>query len=451
MNMFKYAFFIMVLLLSAAISQAQTERPNFILILSDDQSWKGTSVLMDPDEPESKSDYYKTPNLERLASMGMRFTNGYSPAPFCCPTRRSLQIGQFPARQNLFHEQKKIEEYYEKQPNISGTLKGIDKRYKTAHFGKWDFRSKVLTPSRLGYDESDGATGNAGGGSRDSGGPAAKEDPKRIDDVTDSACAFMETCISQGNPFYVQLSHWAVHLDVYYKQETLDKVNGREKGLIHNLATFAAMTEDLDTGIGRLLDKVEELGLLENTYIIFMSDNGGRIDIPGEEPTELNAPLRSGKGSMYEGGIRVPFMICGPGIEKGVSSDVPVSGVDLLPTMADLAGRPIQHDRLDGGSLKKLLHGESNSVLRNQDYLIFHHAITRYPQSAIRLGDYKLVKTYEENLIELYDLSKDFREQNNLAKKMPEKVQELDAKLDGYLNEVKATKKYTRKKKKSTK
>ena len=317
MNMFKYAFFIMVLLLSAEISPARAERPNFILILSDDQSWKGTSVLMNPDEPESKSDYYKTPNLERLASMGMRFTNGYSPAPFCCPTRRSLQIGQFPARQNLFHEQKKIEEYYEKQPNISGTLKGIDKRYKTAHFGKWDFRSKVLTPSRLGYDESDGATGNAGGGSRDSGGPAAKEDPKRIDDVTDSACAFMETCISQENPFYVQLSHWAVHLDVYYKQETLDKVNEREKGLIHNLATFAAMTEDLDTGIGRLLDRVEELGLLENTYIIFMSDNGGRIDIPGEEPTELNAPLRSGKGSMYEGGIRVPFMICGPGIEKG--------------------------------------------------------------------------------------------------------------------------------------
>ena len=106
---------------------------------------------------------------------------------------------------------------------------------------------------------------------------------------------------------------------------------------------------------------------------------------------------------------------------------------------------------MDGGSLKKLLHGDSNTVHRNQDYLIFHHAITRYPQSAIRLGDYKLVKTYEENLIELYDLSKDFREQNNLAKKMPEKVQELDAKLDGYLNEVKATKKYTRKKKKSKK
>jgi arylsulfatase A-like enzyme len=428
-----------MLLFLFGVLTAQAKSPNFILILSDDQSWKGTSVLMNPELPESRSDYYLTPNLERLASMGMRFTDGYSPAPFCCPTRRSLQIGQSPARHIYQQDQTGWTDYYRQQPNICGVLKGIDKTYKTAHFGKWDHRFDEIPPAEMGYDESDGPTRNADGGSKNSGGPAAKEDPKKIDYLTDRACGFIENCVSQGNPFYLQVSHYAVHLDIYYKQQTLEAVNKRKKGKLHDISNFAAMTEDLDTGIGRLLNKVEELGLLDSTYIIFMSDNGGRTAMPGEETQDLNLPLRNGKGTMYEGGIRVPFMICGPGIEKNACSSVPVSGVDLLPTLADLAGGTFHHERLDGGSLKNLIKGKANSVQRNQDFLVFHHAVKRKPQSAIRQGDYKLVKTYLDNKVELFDLSKDFEEKINLADQMPAKRKELEDALESYLQQARAT------------
>jgi arylsulfatase A-like enzyme len=173
-----------------------------------------------------------------------------------------------------------------------------------------------------------------------------------------------------------------------------------------------------------------------------MSDNGGRRTIPGEKSQDLNLPLRNGKGTMYEGGIRVPFMICGPGIEKNTCSSVPVSGVDLLPTMADLAGGTMQHERLDGGSLKNLVKGKAAGVQRNQNFLVFHHAVKRRPQSAIRQGDYKLVKTYREDKVELFDLSKDFAEKNDLADQMPGKRKELEAALERYLQQARATVEY---------
>jgi len=433
---------IFTLTLSALHSGEIPERPNFILILSDDQSWRGSSVRMDPSNPESKSDYYQTPNLERLFDRGIRFTQGYAPGPICCPTRRSIQIGQNTARHMYQKDQPGWTDYYRQQPSIPQSLKAIDANYRAAHFGKWDMRFDHITPKAMGYDVSDGNTTNSEGGPKNSKDPSASEDPKLIGHVSKRAEDFMRQCRDDDKPFYLQVSHYAVHLKVFYRQETLDELSGRPKGEVHRDAGFAAMTEDLDTGIGKLLHTVEELGLKENTYIIFMSDNGGRVAPSKLKAPNQNTPLRDGKHSMYEGGIRVPFTISGPGIKAGAVSHVPVSGIDLLPTMTDLAGRTLEHENLDGGSLRPLLMGRSEEVQRSKDFLIFHKAVTREPHSAIRKGSYKLVKAWDEDRVELFDLSKDLGESRDLSSKMPEKTDELHRQLVSYLDEVNATTKF---------
>ena len=296
-----------------------------------------------------------------------------------------------------------------------------------------------VTPEQLGYDESDGNTDNGEGGAKNSKLPSASEDPKLIGHVTHRAEEFMRECKKDGHPFYVQLSHYAVHWKVFYKQETLDTVNKRSVGEVHQDPGFAAMTEDLDDGIGQLMQTIKKLGLEKNTYVIFMSDNGGRVSTSKIKAPNQNTPLRDGKHSLYEGGIRVPFTISGPGIKPGTVSTVPVTGVDLLPTITDLAGKELHHDHLDGGSLKLLLRGKSKVVKRSEDFLLFHTAVTREPLSAIRQGDYKLVKTWDENKVELFDLSKDLEEKKDLSNKLPEKTEELHQLLIDYLDRVHAT------------
>ena len=171
-----------------------------------------------------------------------------------------------------------------------------------------------------------------------------------------------------------------------------------------------------------------------------MSDNGGRRSqtIGGEQTVPRNYPLRDGKGTMYEGGIRVPFVVAGPNVAKNSHSDVPVVGTDILPTLADLAGyRESLPEALDGGSFKNVIHNQGKGeISRNRPYIIFHHAVNRRPQSAIREGNFKLVKTWEQNRLELFDLSKDVSEANNLAEEMPEKTRELEEKLVSFLEEV---------------
>ncbi len=193
--------------------------PNFLVILTDDQSWVGTSLLIDPEDQNSRSDYYQTPQLERLAASGMRFTDGYAPAPFCCPTRRSLLIGQTPARHLYQKDQRSWPSSFRRQLSIPRMLKEADRDYATAHFGKWDHRFDGVTPEDMGYDVSDGVTGNGTGGGKGSGGPSAKEDPKLIGDLTNRAGAFMERQHAAGRPFFVQVSHYAVHLTFSIRRE----------------------------------------------------------------------------------------------------------------------------------------------------------------------------------------------------------------------------------------
>lgn len=426
-----------------AASESAPTPPNFVVILSDDQSWVGTSYLADPADPRSKSDYYLTPNLERLAQMGMRFTSGYAPAPFCCPTRKSITIGQTPARHEYQRDRINWTRNFRKQLSIPRMLKQANPNYQTAHFGKWDARYDEVTPEEMGYDVSDGLTGNnTGGGKSNIKWPMALDDPKLIFSLTERAGQFMEKQVESGHPFYLQVSHYAVHLGITYRQHTLGKYQALRPGDKHHIPEFAAMTEDLDTGIGILLDKINALGLGDSTYIIFLSDNGGRNSQPigGAQRVPRNFPLRGGKGSMYEGGIRVPFVVAGPGVKKNSISRVPVTGMDILPTLADFAGYPKKLPAaLDGGSFKNVvLNGGMGEIKRNLPYLIFHQAANRKAQSAIRAGNFKLVKTWKENRLELFDLSEDLSEANDLSAEMPKKTEELHDQLLTFLTKVDA-------------
>ncbi|MCP4816184.1 MAG: sulfatase-like hydrolase/transferase, partial [Planctomycetaceae bacterium] len=206
---------------------------------------------------------------------------------------------------------------------------------------------------------------------------------------------------------------------------------------------------DLDTGIGLLIKKVKSLGLLDNTYIFFLSDNGGRNTLPKSPRQKVprNAPLRDGKGSVYEGGVRVPFVVLGPDIKAGSVSHVPVTGLDIMPTLATLAGyaQPLPPN-VDGGSIVNVLRQEGEgTVKRLNPYFIFHQAVSRDAETSLRLGNYKLVKTWRKKRLELFDLARDLGERNDLSLEMPEKTAELHRLMTGFLEEVAAETRRTEK------
>ena len=395
-----------------------------------------------PEDGRTRSDYYQTPNIERLAREGMRFTQGYAPAPFCCPTRRSLLVGQTPARHIYQRDQRNWTTRYRQQLSLPRMLKQANPDYRSAHFGKWDMRFDEVTPEEMGYDLSDGITGNATGGGKGSGGPSASSDPKLIFSITDRATRFIEEQVAADHPFFVQVSHYAVHLDIFYRADSLADAQARERGGKHTMPEFAAMTHDVDAGIGRLLDRMKSLGVGDTTYVFFLSDNGGRNTIPGQASKERhrNHPLRDGKGSVYEGGIRVPFIVKGPRIAEGTVSRAPVTGLDIFPTIAALAGHHGRlPDSLDGGNLTPVLfHSGRGVVKRSRPFLFFHQAVARPAESALILGRYKLVKTWAKGTLELFDLAGHPGESENLAARHPEMVTELHRLMVEFLSEVEA-------------
>ena len=448
---FRIGLLVIALVAIARIRAADT--PNFIFILADDLGWTSLSQPMDDRVPGARSDYHETPALERLARGGMRFTQGYAPDALCCPTRRSIQFGQTPTRQGDERFPKNFGLDQPARLTIPRMLKAADARYRTAHYGKWDLRSGLF-PEDLGYDESDGNTGNRNGdvsSDKDSKWTAyfLNNDPKRIETLTDRAVSFVRRNQAAGTPFFLQLSHYATHVDMQTREETYTKYLAKPRGRIHSHPAWAGMLEDLDTGIGRLLDEVERLGLSDNTYIIFTADNGAAEFIPPvknklDHPSVFtkpprNTPLRGGKWVLYEGGIRVPFIVRGPGVKAGAQCDVPVVGWDLLPTFADLAGypHPLPAD-LDGGSFRPLFAQGAGKVARPQEAMIFHRYASGYPHSAIRVGDEKLVKLWKTGALELYDLGTDLGERTDLAAQHPARVRELHELLMTYLRRVDA-------------
>ena len=424
--------------------------PNFILILADDQGWNGTSVKMMQNEPGSKSDYFETPNLELLAEKGIRFSDAYAGAPVCAPSRYSIQFGKTPARLSLIRVGMNTDHIdHEGFTSIPKALKKINSQYRTAHFGKWGMGSN---PSVLGYDVSDGPTKNKDGNfinDKTQWIHTAKENPKNIFSLTDKAIEFIESSRAKAKPFYLQISHYAVHADIESKEKSFNLLKDKPKGTQQKDQGFAAMTFDLDQGLGILLKKIKELDIEDNTYIIYMSDNGSVPNIPGAKKYEksYNYPLSRGKWDALEGGVRVPLIIAGPGVKSGSESATPVSGSDLLPTIVDLAGnKTIRLSKIDGGSFAPILFNKNDEgIERNVDGIFFHvpyrnGIALKRPHSAVRKGDYKLVKFQDDKSIFLFNLVKDKMEQINLATQKPEKAKELETILDNYLIEVHAPK-----------
>ncbi len=429
--------------------------PNIVFILTDDQGWSCTSLGMDDRIPDSKSDYYETPNIDRLAAEGLRFTRGYAPASICSPTRRSIQFGMTPAR--LGDESFRSNYDPGRHPNyltIPKMLKSVNPKYKTAHYGKWDLRADIF-PEDLGYDESDGNTGNRHGNLM--AGPEEKwtevyinEDPKRMVSITHRALNFMERQVRSKNPFFLQVSHYAPHVDIQTRQTSFDKYEKKAKGQKHSHSGWAGMLEDMDGSVGDILNKINELGIEENTYIFFMSDNGAAEFIPPvparqkllppsnfDKPMR-NFPLRGGKWNLYEGGIRVPFIVKGPKIAAGVMSDVPVVGWDILPTLAELVSyRPALPEELDGGSFFEILNAKGQGeIRRNQDFLVFHRYHTGYPHSAIIKGDFKAIQFWSTGITKLYALNQDLGEIMDISDAEPAILKELLDEMVDYIDSV---------------
>jgi arylsulfatase A-like enzyme len=433
-----------------AISAVAAEaKPNIVFILIDDMPWFGTPVRMDADMPASAMAFRNMPNVEKLAAQGMTFRNARAAAGMCAPARCSIQTGMMTARHlysgnggfgtktdgNVKYMSRKADAalpllHPEPQgnirfPSIGDVLKATG--YATAHFGKWHLYGGG--PAKHGFDESDGETDNKGGHPTVDPATGKKEitteDPKRMFSITQRSVDFMERQAKAGKPFFVQLSHYATHAAYQARKATLEKneknplfakiASQRERA---NAVLCAAMAEDLDTSIGMVLAKLDELGIAQNTLVVFTADNGYQGWNEGHDP------LRGAKWWLWEDGVRVPMIVRGPGIPAGSRSAVNVVGYDFLPTFADFAGATSHLSKdVDGISLKPLLLNQPmpESLVNRALYFHYPHYRVSPPCSAIVMGDMKLLHFYEwPNDSFLYNLTSDLGERSNLAKAKPE-------------------------------
>lgn len=420
---------------------ASAERPNIILMLADDQGWNGLSVAMHPEVAGSKGEFYHTPHLERLAAQGMRFSAAYAPASVCSPTRISLQTGKSPAQlhwtkaappetgQKLL-EPKLIKAISNRETTVGELLRSAG--YATAHFGKWHISGGG--PGDHGYDAHDGDTGN------EYAFKFTDPNPADLFGMADRAAAFMEKSQRSKKPFCIQLSWTALHASGNALKATQAKYAKLAELKQGKAAEVAAITEDLDTAVGRVLAAVERLNLSGNTYVIYTSDNGSG----GGGGRGRRDGLSGGKGSVWEGGIRVPLIVRGPGVAANSWCHTRVVGFDFLPTFCEWAGIDLRKlpPGIEGGSIASLLanHGRGE-VRRPREELVFHfphYQSSDGPHSAILYGPYKLIKFYETDRVVLFDLSKDLSERNDLAARQPADAARLRQALESYLTSVNA-------------
>ncbi len=436
----------------ATITAQAAGPPNFVLVYVDDLGWAETSVEMIKGRADTRSDYFQTPHMARIAQEGMVLSSCYSPSTLCAPSRNSLLHGMTPSRlRYTVLSSIEAKKQYMGKTTIPKALKKANPAYRTAHFGKW--HNESIKPTDAGYDVTDGPNGNGPGDFADDGKtPLGDEDPKRIFSLTDKSIQFMEQQVAKKQPFYLQLSHYAMHIWHDSLKETREKYKKLPHGSTYQkkddtpeesvsismynhgwIINYAAMLDDMDRATGTLLDAIDDLGIAENTFVIFTSDNGGGF--------RGNAPLRGGKGSLYEGGIRMPSMIRGPGIRPGTYCDVPIVQWDFLQTFYDLAGgtQPLPSE-LDGGSLRDVfVRGNKGRITRNTKPLVFHFPWhTGNPESAVRMGNYKLIKNLDTLDVELYDVASDISERHDLSASMPELVTKLDKQRSSYLDSVNA-------------
>lgn len=449
-------------------------RPNVIMIVIDDLGWRDLVCC--------GSDFYETPNLDRLASQGMRFSQAYAGAPNCSPTRSSLLTGKAPARVGVTmyiggHNVGRLADVrsFPQLPRNEYSLARAfaDQGYRTWHVGKWHLGPQHSWPKRHGFQV------NVGG--CDWGHPRSYFSPYECptlsdgpegeyltDRLTDEAIALMRNACEDDDPapFLLNLWHYAVHTplqappDLVAKYERkaqelgLDKieqvVDGGPPPYWHADDTvgrrrvrqgdprYAAMVENLDTNIGRLLEAVQELSIGDDTVVVFTSDNGG-LHAGGAAPT-ANTPLAEGKGWLEEGGIRVPLMVrYPPVVEPGTVRDTPACSADLYPTLLGLCGlAPLPRQHRDGVDLGPVLRG--GDLPERPLFWHFPHYANAgsSPASAVRVGRWKLVRDYERERTVLRDLVADEAETTDLAENYPEVVERLSKLLDEWLDDVDA-------------
>lgn len=440
-----------------------TKSPNFLFILVDDLGWNDLACY--------GSTFYETPNLDELAAAGKRFTDAYAACPVCSPTRGAIMTGKHPARLNITDwipgndpQNRKLigpqdlHELPHKEITIAETLK--ENGYKTFFAGKWHLGDEGFFPEDQGFDI------NKGGHHRGSppGGYYTPYKNPKLDDgpegeyltdrLTNESIHFLEN--NGQSPFLLFISYYTVHTPIQACKRHLKKFQDKADRLQilaeptvaeHDGATrirqdradYASMVYAMDENVGRLLEKLEDLDLSENTVVIFTSDNGGLSTLPKRRnaPTSVK-PLRAGKGWCYEGGIRVPLIIKAPGLtQAGSTCNTPVTSMDYFPTMLQLAHLKLMPDNhVDGKSLVPVIKGaklERSSLFWHYPH---YHGSTWTPGAAIRQNQWKLIEFYDLKKSELYNLKEDISEQHDLSDKFPEIKQKLLDKLHNWQKNI---------------
>ncbi len=441
-------FFIPQLLLATD----SNNKSNVIFILVDDLGWKDLGC--------QGSLFYKTPNIDRLAGSAMRFTDAYASCPVCSPTRASIMTGKYPARLNITDwipgldpKNRKLlgTQDIHQLPLSETTIAEVfqSNGYKTFFAGKWHLGDHGYFPEDQGFDINKGGhhKGSPPGGyytpyknSKLEDGPEGEYLPDRL---TDESMRFLEE--NREDPFFLFLSFYTVHTPIQPCERLIEENNKRvallrysdppnikERNGITKLwqdnAAYASMIQALDENIGRLMNKLDELKLVDNTIVVFTSDNGGLSTLRSVGSPTSNEPLRAGKGWCYEGGIRVPLIIRASGVTSpGSTCDIPVSSIDFFPTILELTGLTSMPEQdVDGLSLVSLLKGENTL---NREAIFWHyphyHGSTWAPGSAVRAGEWKLIEFYEEDKYELFNLRSDIGEKKDLSKTHPQEANEL--------------------------
>ncbi len=445
------------------------DRPNFVFFLVDDLGYMDIQA----NHPDT---FYETPHVNRIAAGGLRFTNGYAANPVCSPTRFSIMTGRYPTRVGATNWFSGVRSGRFAPAPLQDTMPASEitlaealrqRGYRTAFLGKWHLGgAPELLPEAQGFEF------NLGGHDRGSppggyfspyrnpklpDGPPGEHLPLRL---AAEANKLLE--LFQHEPFLLYFSFYSVHTPLQAPAELIEKyqqkaarlgLNGqvefaseeqvwpgaeeRRVRILQKHATYAAMMESMDRAVGLVLDKLEELKLADNTVVMFMSDNGGLSTSEGS-PTS-NLPLRGGKGWLYEGGIREPYLIKWPGVTSpGSTCDEPVSSVDFYPTILEIAGQPLPDGvTIDGCSLVPLLKGETEF---SREALFWHYPHYSnqggFPGGAIRMGPWKLIERFEDGRVHLYDLEHDIGERNDLAAEQPERVQTMRRALHAWYQEV---------------
>jgi arylsulfatase A-like enzyme len=406
-----------------------------VFILADDLGWSRLGCY--------GGDFYQTPNLDRLAMQGMRFTDAYAACPVCSPTRASIMTGTYPARLHLTdfiaggrfpHERLKQPEWQKFLPLEERTLGELFKKagYATASFGKWHLsiakkppESLPYNPDKQGFDETFVTYK-----------PTSKQDPEtdahNVDAITERSLAFLDA--NQDRPFFLYVTHNSIHTPLKGKARLVEKYRSKPgSDRPENNPVIGAMLEELDASVGRILRKLEGLDLADNTIVVFFSDNGGL------ESSARQTPLRSGKANLYEGGIRVPLTVRWTGVvEPGTTCSEPVTSTDFFPTFRQVLGATaFGRGPIDGVSLLPLL-AQTGSLHRPAIYWHYphYHGSSIGPCGAVRCGEYKLIEWFDPSIhadrhrLELYRLTEDIGEKDNLAERMPAKAEQMRRMLE---------------------